>query len=97
MKDYSEQLLNMIATHNGRSDRFKRFKIESNLNKISQLIWERNNRCLNFYTDFASVFEEDTEKFDSVFSNISLIIFTSLFYTLEILLNPAFSAFLYSL
>ena len=31
--------------------------------KISQLIWERNNRCLNFYTDFASVFEEDTEKF----------------------------------
>ena len=63
MKDYSEQLLNMIATHNGRSDRFKRFKIESNLNKISQLIWERNNRCLNFYTDFASVFEEDTEKF----------------------------------
>lgn len=63
MKDYSEQLLDVIATDNGKTNRIKRHAIECNLNKIAQLIWERNDRQLNYYRDFAPLFGEDTEKF----------------------------------
>lgn len=63
MKDYSEQLLDAISTDNGKKNRIKRHEIECNLNKIAQLIWERNDRQLNYYSDFAPLFGEDTEKF----------------------------------
>lgn len=64
MKDYSEQLLDVISKdNNGKKNRIKRHEIECNLNKIAQLIWERNDRQLNYYNDFAALFGEDAEKF----------------------------------
>ncbi len=63
MKDYSDKLITSIATINGKHDRLLHHKIESGLNRISWMVWERNNRSLDFYSDFADVFEDRTEAF----------------------------------
>lgn len=63
MKDYSDKLITSIATIDGKHNRLLNHKIESGLNRISWMIWERDNRCLDFYSDFAYVFEDRTEAF----------------------------------
>lgn len=63
MKDYSDNLITTIATTAGKHDRILHHKIEIGLNKISWMIWERGGRSIDFYTDFAEVFESQTEAF----------------------------------
>lgn len=63
MKDYSDNLITTIATTAGKHDRILHHKIETGLNKISWMIWERGERSVDFYTDFAEVFESQTEAF----------------------------------
>jgi len=63
MKDYSDQLITSIAMIDGKHDRLLHHKIEVGLNKIARMIWERNERSVDFYEDFAKVFENQTESF----------------------------------
>lgn len=63
MKAYSEQLLDSIAIRNGRFDRIVRHKLEGGLDNIARLIWERNNRAVDFFDEFAPLFDEYTEEF----------------------------------
>ena len=63
MKDYSDNLITTIATIDGKHDRLLHHKIETGLNKIAWMIWERGERSVDFYTDFAEVFGSQTEAF----------------------------------
>lgn len=63
MKEYSEQLMTSITLVNGRADRLRRHRIEIGLNKIAQIIWDKNERSLNFFDEFTPVFGDTTEKF----------------------------------
>lgn len=63
MKDYSEQLVTSIATEVGKHDRFKHYQTEQGLNKIALMIWERNDRSLDYFEDFAKVFDNQAEAF----------------------------------
>ena len=63
MKDYSEQLVTAIATENGEYDRIKYHQTEQGLNTIALLIWERNDRSLDYFEDFAKVFGNQAEAF----------------------------------
>lgn len=63
MKDYSEQLITSIATEAGKHDRLKHYRTEQGLNTISLMIWERNDRSLDYFEDFAKVFGNQAEAF----------------------------------
>ena len=59
MEEYSKQLLESITTTNGHSNRIEKHKLEKNLCKISFLIWEKNNRQLSFYDEFAEEIDNE--------------------------------------
>jgi hypothetical protein len=59
MHDYSDRLIRTIATKNGKEDVLAKHQIGDGLNKISQIIWNGNNRCLSLYDEFAPAFERD--------------------------------------
>lgn len=63
MKDYSERLITSIATIGGKYNRLLHHKLEEGLNRIALMIWDRNDRNLNFYDDFAGIFGDQTEDF----------------------------------
>ena len=63
MKDYSDNLITSIATTDSKHDKILHHKIEKGLNKISWMIWNRGERSVDFYTDFAEVFENQTDAF----------------------------------
>ena len=63
MRDYSEQLVTSIATEAGKHDRFKHYQTEQGLNTIALMIWERNDRSLDYFEDFAKVFGSQAEAF----------------------------------
>lgn len=63
MKDYSDQLVKSIATINGKPNRLLQHKLEEALNKVAFMIWEREDRSLNFFDDFASIIGDQTEAF----------------------------------
>lgn len=63
MKDYSERLITNIATVKGKHDRVLHNQIERALNRIALTIWEKNDRLLDFYDDFAPLFADKTEDF----------------------------------
>ena len=57
MQDYSDRLIQSMATKDGRVDRIVKHEIELGLNNVSQLIWETNNRCLGVFTEFLPAFK----------------------------------------
>lgn len=63
MKDYSNNLVTTISTIAGKHDRILHHKIETGLNQIAWMIWERGERSVDFYKDFVEVFESQTEAF----------------------------------
>lgn len=59
MKAYSDQLLVSISTKDGRLDKLTRHTLEQGLNNVSCIIWNSNNRTLNYYDQFVPLFKED--------------------------------------
>lgn len=58
MQKYSDNLLDTISSKDGRPNRIARHKLTEGLNKVAQYIWGKNNRSLDYYTEFAACFEE---------------------------------------
>lgn len=63
MKVYSEQLLDSIATNDGHLDKFLRYKLEKGLDSVACLIWESNNRAIDYYEQFFPLFGNQAEGF----------------------------------
>ncbi len=63
MKDYSQKLIDNIATENGKINRIKRHQIEEGLNKVAMTIWKKNDRQLDFFNEFANIFGSSAEDF----------------------------------
>lgn len=63
MSDYNRQLVDKIATDGGKVNKMKRHQIEEGLNKVAMIIWEKNDRQLDFFTEFANVFGDRTDDF----------------------------------
>lgn len=58
MEAYSNQLIESITINNGRSDKITKHKLEKKMNDVSFLIWQKNDRCLDFYEEFANNFDD---------------------------------------
>lgn len=58
MQKYSDNLLDTISSKDGRPNRIARHKLTEGLNKVALYIWGKNNRSLDYYTEFAACFEE---------------------------------------
>lgn len=62
MQEYRRKLVAEIAgTQPGTAVR--QHRIEQKLNTIAQLLWERNSRTIDYYDDFARIFDEESSKF----------------------------------
>lgn len=58
MEKYSDNLINSISTIEGRASTTSVHKIKHGLNSISHILWEKNERHLNYITEFAPFFDE---------------------------------------
>lgn len=62
MDDYSNQLLSNISMQKGKVDKLLKHKIELNLYKVSYILFENNTRFLDFYGQFAEIFEDKSSE-----------------------------------
>lgn len=58
MDDYSNQLLSNISMHKGKIDKLAKHKLEENLHRASYFLFENDTRYLDFYNQFAKIFED---------------------------------------
>lgn len=58
MDDYSNQLLSNISMHKGKIDKLAKHKLEKNLHRASYFLFENDTRYLDFYNQFAKIFED---------------------------------------
>lgn len=58
MDDYSNQLLSNIAIHKGKVDKLAKHKLEENLYRASYILFENDTRYLDFYNQFAKIFDD---------------------------------------
>lgn len=58
MDDYSNQLLSNISMHKGKIDKLAKHKLEENLHRASYFLFENDTRYLNFYNQFAKIFDD---------------------------------------
>lgn len=58
MDDYSNQLLSNISMHKGKIDKLAKHKLEKNLHRASYILFENDTRYLDFYNQFAKIFED---------------------------------------
>lgn len=63
MSDYSRQLTEKIAIENGKVSKVKLHKIKEGLNQVAMTIWKKNDRQIDFYTEFVVAFDDSTEDF----------------------------------
>ena len=57
MNDYSNQLLSNISMHKGKIDKLAKHKLEENLHRASYILFENDTRYLDFYNQFAKIFD----------------------------------------
>lgn len=57
MADYSNQLLSNIAMYKGKVDKLAKHKLEENLYRASYILFENDTRYLDFYNQFAKIFD----------------------------------------
>lgn len=58
MDDYSNQLLSNISMHKGKIDKLAKHKLEKNLHRASYILFENDTRYLDFYNQFAKIFDD---------------------------------------
>jgi hypothetical protein len=58
MDDYSNQLLSNISMHKGKIDKLAKHKLEKNLHRASFFLFENDTRYLDFYNQFAKIFDD---------------------------------------
>ena len=58
MDDYSNQLLSNISMHKGKIDKLAKHKLEKNLHRASYILFENDTRYLDFYNQFARIFDD---------------------------------------
>ena len=58
MDDYSNQLLSNISMHKGKIDKLAKHKLEENLHRASFFLFENDTRYLDFYNQFAIIFDD---------------------------------------
>ena len=58
MDDYSNQLLSNISMHKGKIDKQAKHKLEKNLHRASFFLFENDTRYLDFYNQFAKIFDD---------------------------------------
>lgn len=58
MDDYSNQLLSNISMHKGKIDKLAKHKLEENLHRASYILFENDTRYLDFYNQFAKIFDD---------------------------------------
>lgn len=58
MDDYSNQLLSNISMHKGTIDKLAKHKLEKNLHRASYILFENDTRYLDFYNQFAKIFDD---------------------------------------
>lgn len=58
MADYSNQLLSNIAMYKGKVDKLAKHKLEENLYRASYILFENDTRYLDFYNQFAKIFDD---------------------------------------
>ena len=64
MNDYSQKLINNIATNKeGIVNRIVRHQIEEGLNIVALTIWNKKDRQIDFYSEFYNVFKDYTYAF----------------------------------
>lgn len=61
MKDYSNKLIDNIALVNGVVNRTIKHELKKGLLSMGQLLWERNTRTLDYWEEFAAIFNRKTE------------------------------------
>lgn len=61
MKHYSNQLVENIARVDGVIDKSVKHDLTKGLTGMGQLLWERNTRTLDYWSDFRSLFNGKTE------------------------------------
>lgn len=61
MKHYSNRLVENIARVDGVIDKSVRHDLTKGLTGMGQLLWERNTRTLDYWSDFRSLFNGKTE------------------------------------
>lgn len=56
---YSEQLVNNISQKDGYTNKFLKHKLEQQLNTVAFKIWNKKDRILSFFDEFAPAFDKD--------------------------------------
>lgn len=63
MEEYSKLLLSNISMRNGKIDLIKKHKLETQLNKVSYLLFENDTRYLDFYNQFVELLGDNVYGF----------------------------------